>query len=45
VKRVDQLQAEHELVSLRPDVVDMLSVAVVQGLENDNFFQICFKRI
>jgi hypothetical protein len=36
VKRVDQLQAEHELVSLRPDVVDMLSVAVVQGLENDN---------
>ena len=33
VERVDQLQAQDELVSLGPDVVHVLSVAVVQRLE------------
>ena len=33
VERVDQLQAQDELVSLGPDVVHVLRVAVVQRLE------------
>ena len=33
MERVDQLQAQDELVSLGPDVVHVLSVAVVQRLE------------